>query len=49
MRERYAFACRRRELADPRVRAFRRLLASPTVAKVVAPLPGYRLAVRERS
>jgi len=45
--ERYAFACRRRELADPRIRAFRRLLASPTVAKVVAPLPGYRLAVRD--
>jgi len=44
--ERYAFACRRRELTDPRVRAFRRLIASPTVAKVVAPLPGYRLAVR---
>jgi len=49
LRERYAFACRRRELADPRVRAFRGLLVSPTVAKVVAPLPGYRLAVRERS
>ncbi len=49
LRERYAFACRRRDLADPRMRAFRRLLASPTVAKVVAPLPGYRLAVRERS
>jgi len=45
--ERYAFACRRRELADPRIRAFRRLIASPTVAKVVAPLPGYRLAVRD--
>lgn len=44
--ERYAFACRRRELADPRIRAFRQLIASPTVAKVVAPLPGYRLAVR---
>jgi molybdate transport repressor ModE-like protein len=44
--ERYAFACRRRELADPRIRAFRRLIASPAVAKVVAPLPGYRLAVR---
>jgi molybdate transport repressor ModE-like protein len=41
--ERYAFACRRRDLADARVRAFRRLIASPTVAKVVAPLPGYRL------
>jgi hypothetical protein len=31
--ERYAFACRRRDLADPRVRAFRTLIASPTVAK----------------
>jgi molybdate transport repressor ModE-like protein len=41
--ERYAFACRRRDLADPRVRAFRKLIASPTVAKVVAPLPGYKL------
>jgi len=41
--ERYAFACRRRDLADPRVAAFRRLLASTTVAKVVAPLPGYWL------
>jgi molybdate transport repressor ModE-like protein len=41
--ERYAFACRRDELATPRVRAFRRLLASPTVEKVVEPLPGYRL------
>ena len=41
--ERYAFACRRRDLADARVRSFRRLIASPTVAKVVAPLPGYRL------
>ncbi len=49
LRERYAFACRRRELLDPRVRAFRRLIASTTVAKVVAPLPGYRLAVRERA
>ena len=47
--ERYAFACRRRELADPRLRAFGRLIASPTVAKVVAPLPGYRLAVRDRA
>ena len=47
--ERYAFACRRRELADPRLRAFRRLIASPTVAKVVAPLPGYRLAARDRA
>jgi molybdate-binding protein len=42
--ERYAFACRRRDLDDPRVVAFRRLIASPTVAKVVSPLPGYRLA-----
>ena len=42
--ERYAFACRRRELADPRIRAFRGLIASPAVAKVVAPLPGYRFA-----
>ena len=41
--ERYAFACRRRDLAEPHVRAFRRLIASPTVARVVAPLPGYRL------
>jgi molybdate transport repressor ModE-like protein len=41
--ERYAFVCRRRDFADPRVRAFRTLIASPTVAKVVAPLPGYRL------
>jgi molybdate-binding protein len=41
--ERYAFACRRRDLASARVRAFRRLLASPTVAKVVAPLAGYEL------
>ncbi|MEO8485068.1 MAG: substrate-binding domain-containing protein [Betaproteobacteria bacterium] len=41
--ERYAFACRRRDLRDPRIRTFRRLIASPTVAKVVAPLPGYRL------
>ena len=49
LRERYAFACRRRELLDPRARAFRRLIASTTVAKVVAPLPGYRLAVRERA
>ena len=42
--ERYAFACRRRELADPRIRTFRGLIASPAVAKVAAPLPGYRLA-----
>ena len=41
--ERYAFACRRRDLADPRVRVFRNLIASATVAKVVAPLPGYKL------
>ena len=47
--ERYAFACRRRELADPRIRAFRRLVTSPAVAKVVAPLPGYRLAPPERA
>lgn len=47
--EHYAFVCRRRELGDPRIRAFRRLIASPTVAKVVAPLPGYRLASGERT
>jgi len=47
--ERYAFACRLRELSDPRIRAFRRLIASPAVAKVVAPLPGYRLAPPERA
>jgi len=41
--ERYAFACRRRDLDDPRGVEFRKLIASPTVAKVVAPLPGYRL------
>jgi hypothetical protein len=35
--------CRKSEFADPRLRAFRRLIASATVAKVVAPLPGYRL------
>ncbi|CAG0962360.1 hypothetical protein BURK1_00780 [Burkholderiales bacterium] len=40
--ERYAFACRRAELTDPRIRAFLALVASETVAKVVAPLPGYR-------
>ena len=40
--ERYAFACRRRDLTDARVRAFRRLIASPAVGRVVAPLPGYR-------
>jgi len=45
--ERYAFACRRRELDDPRIVAFRKLIASPTVAKVVAPLPGYRLTPAE--
>lgn len=44
LEERYAFACRRRELSDPRLRAFRRLIASQTVASVVSPLPGYRLA-----
>ena len=41
--ERYAFAIRRDALADPRIRTFRRLLASEAVAKVVTPMPGYRL------
>jgi molybdate-binding protein len=45
--ERYAFACRRSDLADVRLRAFRRLIASPAVAKVVAPLPGYRWVAEE--
>lgn len=40
--ERYAFVVKRDDLGDPRVRAFRRLLASASVAKVVAPMPGYR-------
>jgi molybdate transport repressor ModE-like protein len=40
--ERYAFVCRRGDLAEPRLRAFRRLIASEAVRKVVAPLPGYR-------
>lgn len=41
--ERYAFALRASALATPRMRAFARLIASPAVARVVAPLPGYRL------
>jgi molybdate-binding protein len=45
--ERYAFVCRRRDLADPRIRAFRQLIASDGVAKVVAPLPGYRWVAAE--
>ena len=45
--ERYAFVCRRRDLSDPRVRAFRGVIASRDVARVVAPLPGYRWEATE--
>jgi molybdate transport repressor ModE-like protein len=41
--ERYAFACRRRALATPRVVAFRALLASEATAAVVRSLAGYAL------
>lgn len=46
VRERYAFAFRRDRRGDSRIRAFRRLVASDAVARVVAPLPGYRLLAR---
>jgi molybdate transport repressor ModE-like protein len=39
--ERYGFACRRRALDSPGVRAFRELLASPATRRVIEPLPGY--------
>jgi molybdate transport repressor ModE-like protein len=43
VRERYAFACRRRALDTPPLAAFRKLLASRVTRAVVGPLPGYRL------
>ena len=49
MRERYAFAFRRDMRDDARVQAFRRLIASDAVARVVAPLPGYRRLAQEPS
>lgn len=39
--ERYLFACRRRALGTPRLRAFRALLASEATRAAIAPLPGY--------
>jgi len=49
LRERYAFAFRRDMRDDARVRAFRRLIASDAVARVVAPLPGYRRLAQKPS
>jgi molybdate transport repressor ModE-like protein len=41
--ERYGFACRRRTLDTPRIRAFRALLAGAATRKVIEPLTGYSL------
>jgi molybdate transport repressor ModE-like protein len=43
VRERYCFAVRRRSLRNPRIAAFRGLLASPATRALIAPLPGYAL------
>jgi molybdate transport repressor ModE-like protein len=43
VRERYLFACRRRDVDSERVLAFRALLASAATRAVVAPLPGCAL------
>jgi molybdate transport repressor ModE-like protein len=44
--ERYAFALRRAQLGDARVRGFLALMRSPAVERVAAPLPGYRFDAR---
>jgi putative molybdopterin biosynthesis protein len=41
--EHYLFACARKSLENPRIVAFRALLASRATRAVVAPLPGYSL------
>lgn len=44
--ERYAFALRRAQLEEARVRGFLALMRSPAVERVAAPLPGYRFDAR---
>jgi len=44
--ERYAFALRRAQFSDPRVRSFVALMKSPAVERVAAPLPGYQFDAR---
>jgi molybdate transport repressor ModE-like protein len=43
VRERYLFACRRRDLDGKQVLAFRALLSSAATRAVISPLPGYAL------